>query len=185
MQTALDGLPTTAPYQELLQAVPSYTAPSAFMRLVEANMPAGNQQRGRIFELAFCEILKREGITPFYYQVRLALRPIIDFDVLLFQEPNLPWCFSLKTSFRERWKQSYLEAVILKGLYPAAKCYLVTLEGIEAARRKNSIAQRETPELEDCILATAVDLDNVVAELRRQRFNRIEQVRVFQGREVV
>ena len=170
-------------YKDIIACVDEYTTPVAFMRDVEANMPMSNQSRGRVFELAFCEILKQEIITPFYYQVRFTPRPIIDFDVLLYQEPNCPWSFSLKTSFRERWKQSYLEAVILKNTYPAARSYLVTLHEGEARNRQQSIANQQTPELDGCILANTAELNSLIDLLKQQRFEPVRAVRLFNGRE--
>ena len=170
-------------YPDIIADIDEYTTPAAFMRDIEANLPRENQRRGRVFELAFCEILKQESITPFYYQVRFTPRPIIDFDVLLYQSPNRPWSFSLKTSFRERWKQAYLEAVILKNTYPAARSYLVTLHENEARTRQESIKNQQTPELDGCILANTPELDSLINLLRKQRFEAIRPVRLFEGRE--
>ena len=170
-------------YLEVIGKIKNYNRPSKFMLEVEANLPPTNNVRGKIFELAFCEILKRENITPFYYQVRFAPRPIIDFDILLYQSPNRPWSFSLKTTLRERWKQSYLEAVILKNTYPAAKSYLVTLDESEGQRRQQSIENQEMPELNQCILANTDELDFLVNELQKQQFNPITAVRLFNGSE--
>ena len=118
--TAMHLAPNEA-YVRVLRRISAYAGPTAFMQAVAGQMPTENQSRGRVFELAFCEVLKREGVMPFYYQVRFTLRPIIDFDILLFERPSSPWSFSLKTSFRERWKQAYLEAIVLKSFYPRSK----------------------------------------------------------------
>ena len=187
MDTRLTEIHLTAAdvYLDVIANINGYTGAIAFMQGIAANMPTSNQSRGRVFELAFCEILKRESITPFYYQVRFTPRPIIDFDVLLYQAPDRPWSFSLKTSFRERWKQSYLEAVILKNTYPAANSYLITLHPGEAQRRQRSIANRETPELDGCVLATSDELDSLIASLRQQHFERTRAVMLFDGREIL
>lgn len=171
-------------YLSVLSGISQYTGPAAFMRQIEARLPQQNNARGHIFERAFCEVLLREGIGPVYYQVRFTLRPIVDFDVLIFEPPGTPWSFSLKTSFRERWKQSYLEAVLLRNFYPDAQSYLVTLHKEEAAHRKASIANHDTPELRDCLLATAPEMDVFVRQLGRHRFDSLEPVQLFNGRQI-
>ncbi len=171
-------------YIRLVADIDRYRSPSNFIGQVEERFPDSASGRGRLFELALCEVLKQEGITPFYYQVRFTPRSIIDFDVLLYQSPNRPVSFSLKTSLRERWKQSYLEAVILKGVYPAARCYLVTLDRREAKRMKERMVKEHMTELDACLVATSEAFNSLIAELRQETFEQIDAVRLFEGKKI-
>ena len=171
-------------YLKLIADIDAYGSPSDFMGQVAARLSSSASSRGRFFELALCEVLKQEGVTPFYYQVRFTPRSIIDFDVLLYQSPNRPVSFSLKTSLRERWKQSYLEAVILKGVYPAARCYLVTLDSGEAKRMRERMEKEHMTELDACLVATSESFNELIAELREQTFEQIDAVRLFEGKKI-
>ena len=171
-------------YLKMVADIDAYRSPSDFMGQVAERLSSSASSRGRLFELALCEVLKQEGVTPFYYQVRFAPRSIIDFDVLLYQSPNRPVSFSLKTSLRERWKQSYLEAVILKGVYPAARCYLVTLDRREARRMRERMEKEHMTELDACLVATSESFDELIAELRQETFEQIDAVRLFEGKKV-
>lgn len=188
METAIPpSLKPPDTYISLIESIQEYSGPSSFMRQVESRMGSsnlGNSARGKVFEMAFCEVLAREGIVPFYYQAKFLLRPIVIYDILLFQEPNIPWTISLKTSFRERWKQSYAEAVILKAIYPSARNYLVTLDEREARLRQRDIAENLVPELTGCILANTRELDDLVIKMKQQRFSKIVPVQIFDGQEV-
>ena len=171
-------------YLSILADIDAYSSPAKFMNDISERLSSSASSRGRLFELALCEVLKQEGITPFYYQVRFTPRSIVDFDVLLYQSPNRPLSFSLKTSLRERWKQSYLEAVILKGVYPAARCYLLTLNEGEAERMCKRMDEEHMIELDGCLLATSEGFDALIAGLREEDFEQIEAVRLFEGKKI-
>ena len=189
MQTKLLTLdpPPIGAYLDVIAPFGQYSGPAQFMRqaMGQASAKTVSVTHGKVFELAFCEVLKQEGITPFYYQAKMPGRPVIDFDVILLQDNNRPISFSLKTSLRERWKQSYLEAVVLRGTYPASVSYLVTLSRNEAQRRKDSIKRGETPELADCVVAVDNEFDSLIYGLRSQSFVQVQRVTQFTGREVL
>ena len=59
--------------------------------------------------------------------------PHARFDIAAFKTNGDIICLSLKTSFRERWKQADLEALALKSVHRRAKCWRISYE-IEDAR---------------------------------------------------
>ena len=159
-----------------------YTAPSTFMRAYEQKLPSGNSSRGHLFELAFCEVLAQEGIEPVYFEMEMTQRPVVDFDILLYQDIYRPISFSLKTSFRERWKQSYLEAVMLRMVYPLSKSYIVTLDADEGDKIGRRIKE-ELPEMAGCIKANTADMDELVDWLKRSKFTEVPEVALFRQKQ--
>jgi hypothetical protein len=101
--------------------------------------------RGRWLEWAVLVALKREGITPAYWQAEFTKVPNAFNDVMLWSKEHGPVILSCKTSLRERYKQADLDAEALKRHYPNGKFFLVTLDEDKkhVARIRKKIADGE------------------------------------------
>lgn len=127
---------------------------------------------GAIFENLVIIALAREGIEPIYYQTSLTYVPTAIFDVLLYELQDdgteRPIALSLKTSIRERWKQADLEAAALKQVHKEAECYLLSLDEGEISRRQRQAEAYAG--LDEFILASSTDFDNLVYDLKTRNF---------------
>ena len=178
--------PPAASYQEVLSLV-DYRNPSQFVAAIDREATrkgVSNNSHGTIFELAVCEVLKLEGVTPFYYQVTLPGYPTTaDFDVILLQGPHKPISLSLKTTIRERWKQSAWEAKALHDIYPAAESYVVLLDAKEAELRNLDIESGRIFGINRFVVANSKEFNDFIADLQSRKFTKVVQVVPFQGRE--
>lgn len=140
---------------------------------VSHQKPLNQSVNGNIFEYIIQTLLIRENILPFYSQATMSFIPAIEFDIILYSEDDygvMPYLLSLKTSFRERWKQADLEAEALKKVHRRAKCYLLTMETDDAQSVKEKIAIGEAFAIDDAIDCNSDDLDNLIAELNTKTF---------------
>ncbi|MCK5290954.1 MAG: hypothetical protein KAR39_02935 [Thermoplasmata archaeon] len=84
--------------------------------------------RGNWFEFAIGLLLVRRGLIPFYYQASLVNIPNVIYDFIVYTKEVGPISLSAKTSLRERYKQTDLEAMVLKNVYRRGECHLLTLD---------------------------------------------------------
>jgi hypothetical protein len=89
------------------------------------NEDADRSVNGKVFELLIAVLLIREKIIPFHYQSEITLAPHIKFDIVLYNTGKGLITLSLKTSFRERWKQAELEASMVKQAHKKSLNYLI------------------------------------------------------------
>lgn len=144
---------------------PSEFVATAWSKCLVASRDQGSL-RGAIFELVLALALVREEVIPFYTQARVELVPNVNFDFILWTSEYGPVAISAKTSLRERYKQADLEAMALSSVHRKSKSFLVTLEGLEAARVKAKIVSGDVLALTDVILATSSQFDDLICELR-------------------
>jgi hypothetical protein len=83
---------------------------------------------GTWMEYSLMVALKQRGKTPLYWQAEFDQFRNNFFDIVLFTKEHGPVALNPKTSLRERYKQADLEALVLRGLFPDAKCYLLSLD---------------------------------------------------------
>lgn len=190
MQTALvlnavkKGVAKSA-YLSAIAKVGAYALPHQFIRDVydvyEAENPdRSNNINGAVFELAICETLVREGITPFYHQGKFTFAPIVNFDIVCYH-PERPVVLSAKTSLRERYKQAAFEGYLLKGVYGAAQSYLLTLsDEYEGIRRK--IKDGSFAGLTDCLRADSPEYDELLERMKKIRFTEATPVVPLTGK---
>lgn len=165
----------------------AYTHCPAYLAKVNAGKPVG-VTNGKIFEYIIYTLLIREGIVPFYTQANVTFVPAIDFDTILYKEENgkhVPYCLSLKTSLRERWKQADLEGEALKNVHRKAKCYLLTIESNEAQSIKNKILNGDAIGIDECIDCNTDDINRLIASLKTSTYRRSIQVDVVTGKVVL
>jgi len=103
--------------------------PSRFMESAYAKLSTGMaRHNGKLFEGLFLAILGRAGIAHVILDAEYGCLPYSTIDVAIYYEKKVPVLISLKSSLRERWKQSDLEFSRIKSLNPGAICAIATLE---------------------------------------------------------
>lgn len=159
-----------------------YNTPKEYVKmywdaLEEAHKPT---LHGNVFEYIIYTLLYREGIRPFYTQAKVAFVPNVNFDTLLYCQ-STPVSLSLKTSLRERYKQADLEAIALKYVHRKSKCYLLTMDSIEAHVQKAKILSGDIIGLDEIIDCTSDDIDKLIVNLKQFAFTRSTTIDVVQG----
>lgn len=186
MQTAIGSLirgQARQIYTSILGGITSYTTPHEFVSIAynsyTSQYPSNPSINGRIFEYCICETLTQEGITPFYYQATFTFAPIVDFDIVCYH-PRQPVILSVKVSLRERYKQAVLEGSMLKGVYGAARSYLLTLsDEFHSVRRQ--IQEESVVGLTDCLRADSPEFDNLIDQLRQAKFTEAQSIVPLKG----
>ena len=103
--------------------------PSRFMESAYAKFSTGMpRHNGKLFEGLFLAILGRSGLSHVILDAEYSCLPYSTIDIAIYNENNSPALISLKSSLRERWKQSDLEFSRIKSLNPRATCAIATLE---------------------------------------------------------
>ena len=173
-------------YTATLGALSNYGRPHEFVKdgykaYLRQNAKPSNSVSGKIFEWLICETLKREKVTPFYYQARLEHVPNANFDIVLY-EPRRPVVLSCKTSLRERYKQADLEGMALSQVYRNAECHLITLDHTEARRTVGKIKEYDVAGLTACHLADTEEFTMLVEALSRREFFEASVIMPIRGR---
>jgi hypothetical protein len=136
-----------------------------------------------LFEYLIAYCLNSQGILPFYIQAKINLVNGAIYDIVLFNGKLSPIVLSIKTSLRERYKQAFLEARILKSVYNSSKSYLLTLNGSEYKTRKKENQQENSPVLDDVIAVNTEEFDKFLEELKSVEFRKsTKQQIVIQGK---
>jgi len=103
--------------------------PSRFMESAYAKFSTGMpRHNGKLFEGLFLAILGRAGFSHIILDAEYSCLPYSTIDVAIYTQKKAPTMISLKSSLRERWKQSDLEFSRIKSLNPGAICAIATLE---------------------------------------------------------
>ena len=137
---------------------------------------------GRVLEYLICETLKREGITPFYYQAKFKLVPNIAFDLVCYH-PDKPVVLAAKVSLRERYKQAVLEGFILGQVYRNSETYLITLSD-EQARERRKLLAGDVVGLADILRADSPDYDDLIEGLKKKTFTLANPIVPLEGKVV-
>ena len=138
-----------------------------------------NSTRGALFEYLIAYCLSLNEILPFYTQVKVNLVVGAIYDIVLFDEKLSPIVLSIKTSLRERYKQAFLEARVLKDVYSSSKSYLLTLSGSEYKARKKENEQDSSPILDDVIAVDTEEFDNFLEKLKSAEFRKATKQQII------
>jgi hypothetical protein len=142
-----------------------------------------NSTRGALFEYLIAYCLNSRGLLPFYLQAKINLVDGVIYDVVLFNEKLSPIVLSIKTSLRERYKQAFLEARILRDVYSSSRSYLLTLNGSEYKTRKKENQKEDSPILDDVIAVDTEEFDKFLEELKNIGFRKsTKQQIITQGK---
>lgn len=142
-----------------------------------------NSTRGALFEYLIAYCLNSQKILPFYLQAKINLVDGVIYDIVLFNEKLSPIVLSIKTSLRERYKQAFLEARVLRDVYSSSKSYLLTLNGSEYKTRKRENQQEDSPILDGVIAVDTEEFDKFLEELKNTELRKsTKQQIITQGK---
>ena len=145
-----------------------------------------NSLNGKIFEYILATLFIREEMLPLYMGAKVAFVPNVDFDLMFYTTKNIPICFSAKTSLRERYKQADFETIALKYVHRRAKGYLITLDEVEALSVKAKIQNGDVIGLDEVIVATNSEFDDLISELKEDFiFTESPTIEVFQSNQII
>lgn len=142
-------------------------------------------QNGKIFEYILATLLIREDILPVYMSAKVAFVPNVVYDIMFYTTERGPICISAKTSLRERYKQADLEAIALKYVHRRALSYLVTLSEGEAKGVKNKIKSGDVIGLDNVVVATNHEFDELIFTLKQYEFSEPPTVKVIQSNQII
>jgi len=166
-----------------------YTKPSDYISIYwEAfqKHPEGNNNlNGKIFEYILATLFVRENILPLYMSAKVAFVPNVIYDLMFYTTEHGPICISAKTSLRERYKQADLEAIALKYVHRKALSYLVTLEANEARSVKAKIKSGDVIGLDNVIVATSDEFNDLIKELKTFQLSEPPTVKVIESNQIV
>jgi hypothetical protein len=140
-----------------------------------------NSTRGALLEYLIAYCLNYYEILPFYLQAKINLVFDATYDIALFNEKLSPIILSVKTSFRERYKQASFEAKILKDVYSSAKTYLLTLDGSEYQRLKKKNQQDDSAIFKDIIAVDKSEFDELIEKLKKINFRKSSKKEIITG----
>lgn len=120
---------------------------------------------GKVFEYLVIDAIWHQGISPIYYQAKVAQIPLTVYDVFLFH-PTTPVTISCKVSLGERWKQADLEGTALRQVYRGAHNVLLTMHP-DGLKRQREIEERTIVGLDECVVIAEGrdEFDNLLAKL--------------------
>ena len=154
---------------------------NAFKNHSESN----NNLNGKVFEYILATLCVREGILPIYMSAKVAFVPNVIYDLMFYTTERGPICWSVKTSLRERYKQADLEAIALKYVHRKALSYLITLDEKEANGVKNKIVSGDVIGLDNVIVATNPEFDELILELKEFVFSEPPTVKVIESNQII
>lgn len=166
-----------------------YKKPSEYVSIYwdkyQALEDRNSNLNGKVFEYILATLCIREGILPLYMSAKVAFVPNVIYDLMFYTAERGPICWSVKTSLRERYKQADLESIALKYVHRKALSYLITLEENEAKSVKAKIKSGDVIGLDNVIVATTPEFDELVKDLKTFKFEEPPTVKVIESNQVV
>lgn len=166
-----------------------YNRPSdyihSFWEKYELYPERNSNLNGKMFEYILASLCIREGILPIYMSAKVAFVPNVIYDLMFYSAERGPICWSVKTSLRERYKQADLESIALKYVHRKALSYLITLNEREAQNVKSKIKTGDVIGLDNVIVATNLEFDQLVKDLKTYKFEEPPIVKVIESTQVV
>ena len=166
-----------------------YNKPSEYISMfwdAYQKHPEGNTNlNGKIFEYILATLFVREDILPLYLSAKVAFVPNVIYDLMFYTSERGPICLSAKTSLRERYKQADLEAIALKYVHRKALSYLITLEEKEAKSVKAKIKSGDVIGLDNVVVATKDEFNELVQELKKYQFSEPPTVKVIESNQII
>ena len=166
-----------------------YSKPSEYVKMFwdkyENQSERNANLNGKVFEYILASLCIRENILPLYMSAKVAFVPNVIYDLMFYTTEHGPICWSVKTSLRERYKQADLESIALKYVHRKALSYLITLNENEAASVKRKIKTGDVIGLDNVIVATNPEFDELVEELKQLDFEEPPTVKVIESTQVV
>lgn len=167
----------------------NYKKPSEYVKIYwekyQLRTDTNSNLNGKVFEYILATLCIREKILPLYLAAKVAFVPNVIYDLMFYTFERGPVCWSVKTSLRERYKQADLEAIALKYVHRKALSYLITLDKNEANSVKSKIKTGDVIGLDDVIVATEPEFDQLVEDLKSFVFKEPPTVKVIDSGQVV
>lgn len=160
----------------------------SYVKIRDQKIPNEQTRRGvngKILEYIISTLLIRENIFPIFLNAKVAFVPNINYDILLYSEENGPICLSVKTTFRERYKQADLEAMALKNVHRISRSFLITLDDSDAILLSKKILKGDTFGLNDVIVATSDKFNDFIRELKEYNFSLSPSVSVIESNQII
>jgi hypothetical protein len=158
---------------------------SVFWNKYQALEDRNSNLNGKMFEYILATLCVRENILPLFMSAKVAFVPNVIYDLMFFTAERGPICWSVKTSLRERYKQADLESIALKYVHRRALSYLITLEEREALSVKGKIKSGDVIGLDNVVVATSPEFDNLVLDLKKFQFTEPPTVKVIESNQIV
>lgn len=166
-----------------------YSKPSEYVSIYwnayQKHPERNNNLNGKIFEYILATLCVREGLLPLYLSAKVAFVPNVIYDLMFYTKERGPICISAKTSLRERYKQADLEAIALKYVHRKALSFLVTLEEKEAKGVKVKIKSGDIIGLDNVVVATCDDFNELIAELKSYELFESPTVKVIESNQII
>ena len=166
-----------------------YSKPSEYIKKLwkkyEAVEDRNSSLNGKMFEYILASLCIREGILPVYMSAKVAFVPNVIYDLMFYTNECGPICWSVKTSLRERYKQADLESIALKYVHRKALSYLITLDAREAQSVKGKIKSGDVIGLDNVIVATTPEFDDLVKNLKQFVLEDPEPVKIIESNLVI
>ena len=166
-----------------------YDSPSAFVEKLwgryESRADRNANLNGKIFEYILAALCIREDILPLFMSAKVAFVPNVIYDLMFYTAERGPICSSVKTSLRERYKQAYLESIALKYVHRKALSYLITLSENEARSVKKKVQSGDVIGLDDVVVATHTEFDQLVRDLKKYTLATPPTVKVISSTQMV
>lgn len=167
----------------------NYDKPSDYIKLFwdkyESYPQRNSNLNGKMFEYILASLCIRENILPLYMSAKVAFVPNVVYDLMFYSSERGPICLSVKTSLRERYKQADLESIALKYVHRKALSYLITLNEVEALGVKRKIKSGDVIGLDNVVVATSLEFNDLVRELKKFKFEEPPIVKVIESTQVV
>jgi hypothetical protein len=166
-----------------------YSAPSEYVKIFwnkyQKITGTNSNLNGKVFEYILATLCIREKILPLYLSAKVAFVPNVIYDLMFYSSERGPICLSVKTSLRERYKQADLEAIALKYVHRKALSYLITLDEKEAKGVKQKIKTGDVIGLDDVIVATNSEFNQLISNIKNFQFEEPPVVKVIESSQVV
>jgi len=166
-----------------------YERPSEYIRQywdAYVSLPPENGNlNGKIFEYILATLCVREGVLPIYMSAKVAFVPNVVYDLMFHTMERGPVCWSVKTSLRERYKQTDLESIALKYVHRRALSCLITLEEDEARSVKAKVKSGDVIGIDKVIVATSEEFNGLIAELKDFEFSEPPTVKVIESNQII
>jgi hypothetical protein len=158
---------------------------TTYWNAYKAHREGNNNLNGIIFEYILATLFVRENILPIYMSAKVAFVPNVIYDLMFYTSERGPICISAKTSLRERYKQADLEAIALKYVHRKSLSYLITLEENEARNVQNKIKNGDVIGLDDVIIATSNQFNQLIDYLKTFEYSEPPTVKVIESNQII
>lgn len=168
-------------FRNIPQMLPHEYVKYCYNKYVTGTGASVASQNGNFFELIIATCLFREDIKPMFLQAKVTFVPNVTFDILLYSDEQYPIALSLKTSTRERYKQADLEAVALKYVHRRSLNYLIVLDSKETKVLKDKLKNGELLGIDNIIEADTEEFDELIANLKNNKYINPGKVDIIKG----